>query len=83
MYKRKILTLILLLITAVGGFFTFRFYQVFFFETTTFENESAYVFLPRGADVSQVVESLTPLIQGWAFLSPMLNCKILLIFREL
>lgn len=64
MYKRKILTLILLLITAVGGFFTFRFYQVFFFETTTFENESAYVFLPRGADVSQVVESLTPLIKS-------------------
>ena len=64
MYKRKILTLSLLLITALGGFFTFRFYQVFFFETTTFENESAYLFLPKGADIYQVVESLTPLIKS-------------------
>lgn len=64
MYKRKILTLLLLLITFVGGYFVFRFYQVFFFDNTIFENDSAYVFLSKGDDVQQLVAQLSPLLKS-------------------
>lgn len=64
MYKRKILTLLLLLIAVVGGFFVFRFYQVFFFDNTSFENDTAYVFLSKEAGIQEVVENLGPFLKS-------------------
>lgn len=62
MYKRKILLFITLLIALAGCYFVYTFYRVFFFGNTSFQNEKAYVFVPREATFEELLEEISPLL---------------------
>lgn len=64
MYKRKILVLILLLFALGGMYFTYVFYRVFFQPNTGFNNPMAYVFVPTGAGIDELIDALAPLVKS-------------------
>ena len=45
MHKKKTISIILLIGMALGGYFTYTFYRVFFKPNTAFENLDSYVFI--------------------------------------
>jgi UPF0755 protein len=45
--RKKIILFICLLGVGIGLFFVLRFYQIFFWSNTTFENEYSYIFIDR------------------------------------
>ena len=51
MYRRKIALATVLLTAAVGLYFTYLFYRVFFLPNTAFNNPTSYVFIPTGTDM--------------------------------
>ena len=54
MNRKKIILIICLLGVGIGLFFVFRFYQIFFWSNTTFENEYSYIFI----DSDDTIDSL-------------------------
>jgi len=64
MYKRKIGLAIILIITAIGFYFTYAFYRVFFFPNTSFNNEISYVFIATDSSVNALMENLSPLLKS-------------------
>ena len=64
MYKRKIGLAIILTITAIGFYFTYAFYRVFFFPNTSFNNEISYVFIATDSSVNALMENLSPLLKS-------------------
>ena len=64
MYKRKIGLAILLIITAIGFYFTYTFYRVFFSPNTSFNNATSYVFIATDGSVNALMEDLAPLLDS-------------------
>ena len=64
MYKRKIIVAIVLIIAALGLYFTYTFYRVFFAPNTSFNNATSYVFINTGTKVSSLMEELAPLLKS-------------------
>ena len=54
MNRKKIILFICLLGVGIGLFFVLRFYQIFFWSNTTFENEYSYIFI----DSDDTIDSL-------------------------
>ena len=64
MYRRKIALATVLLIAAVGLYFTYLFYRVFFLPNTTFNNPTSYVFIPTGTDMPALLDELAPVLKS-------------------
>ena len=64
MYRRKLLILLSLLGAGVGLFFVFKFYQLFFWSNTQFENDSSIVFIDRDDTIDSLAFQLTPLLKS-------------------
>ena len=62
MYIKKMLIGVLLLGLLGGGMFAYKVYSSFFTPNTRFNNEEAFVYLPTGATVSELLEQLAPLL---------------------
>lgn len=62
MYRKKIILAIAIIGVVIGGIFTFRFYQVFFFNNTNFEKPSATVFIRSNSTLDSVYTLLKPLL---------------------
>ena len=52
-----------LMIAAVGLYFTYLFYRVFFLPNTAFNNPTSYVFIPTGTDINELLEELKPVLK--------------------
>lgn len=66
MYIKKILLAIAILGLVVLGFFSWQIYNSIFDPNTSFEGETAVIYVPTGADYSLVKDSLTPLVKDLA-----------------
>ena len=64
MQKRKLLILLLLFGTGIGLFFVLRFYQIFFWKNTSFNNEYSFVFIDRDDNIDSLELQLTPLLRS-------------------
>lgn len=64
MYRKKLLILLSLLGAGVGLFFVFKFYQLFFWSNTQFENDSSIVFIDRDDTIDSLAFQLTPLLKS-------------------
>ncbi len=64
MYIRRILTVVAVLGIIALGYFSYYFYNSIFSPNTKFETSREVVFIPTGADFSQVRDSLSPLIEN-------------------
>ena len=64
MYRRKIALATVLLIAAVGLYFTYLFYRVFFLPNTAFNNPTSYVFIPTGTNMPALLEELAPVLNS-------------------
>ena len=64
MYRRKIALATVLLIAAVGLYFTYLFYRVFFLPNTAFNNPTSYVFIPTGTDMPALLDELAPVLKS-------------------
>jgi len=62
MYRRKLLVIVSLLGVGVGLFFVFKFYQLFFWSNTQFENDSSFVFIDRDDTIDSLAVELSPLL---------------------
>ncbi len=62
MYIRKILWLVVLLGLLIGGVFAYKVYDAVFSPNTKFNNEEAYVYIPTGATIEDVLGLLDPLL---------------------
>ncbi|MEM8999922.1 MAG: endolytic transglycosylase MltG [Bacteroidota bacterium] len=63
MYLRRILWATLILGLVVCGYIVFQIYSAIFSPNTKFNNEEAYVFIPSNADLTKVMQLLTPLLK--------------------
>lgn len=64
MYRKKIGALLLLVVSAIGVYFTFLFYQVFFLPNTSFEEPAVELFIPTGTTQTELIAQLTPLVNS-------------------
>lgn len=64
MYKRKIALALVLIIAAFGLYFTYLFYRVFFMPNTAFNNETSYVFIPTGTNITSLLHELEPVLKS-------------------
>ena len=64
MYRRKIIILISLIGIGIGLFFIFRFYQIFFWSNTIFENKNSFVFIDRDDDIDSLTIELKSLLKS-------------------
>ena len=64
MYKRRILLGIVLMISALGLYFTYLFYRVFFLPNTAFNNDISYVFISTGTSINELLEELKPVLKS-------------------
>lgn len=62
MYRKKIISIILLLGMVVGSYFTYTFYRVFFKPNTAFTNSESYVFIGNNFSFQDVVLELENLL---------------------
>ena len=62
MYRNKIISVILLIGMAGGGYFTYTFYRVFFKPNTAFTNSEAFVFIGNNFSFQDVVLELENLL---------------------
>ena len=62
MYRRKIISAIVLLGMFVGLYFTYSFYRVFFKPNTAFTNSESYVFIGNEYSFRDVVNELENLL---------------------
>jgi len=63
-YRKKILTVILLIGLAFGVYFVYMFSKTFFWDNTVFEQKKVYVFINEGDDFNEVKALLTPLLKS-------------------
>ena len=64
MYIKKILLMIVVLGLIVGGVFAYKVYDTIFSPNTVFNNEEAIVFIPTAANINDVKDLLTPLLNN-------------------
>ena len=64
MYRRKIIILISFIGVGIGLFFIFRFYQIFFWSNTIFENKNSFVFIDRDDDIDSLTIELKGLLKS-------------------
>lgn len=64
MYRRKIIILISFIGVGIGLFFIFRFYQIFFWSNTIFENKNSFVFIDRDDDIDSLTIELKSLLKS-------------------
>ncbi len=65
MYLRKIILAVLLIGLLIGGIFVYYVYSAFFAPNTAFENKEAFVYVPSEADMSDLEELLSPLLDDY------------------
>ncbi|WP_297765421.1 endolytic transglycosylase MltG [uncultured Muriicola sp.] len=65
MYLRKIILTVLLIGLLIGGIFVYYVYSAFFSSNTAFQNKEAYVYIPSNANMADLEELLTPLLQDY------------------
>ena len=63
---KKVLWATALLGLVVCGFLAFQIYKAIFLPNTSFNNETAYVFVPSDADFEIVKERVGPLVKTWS-----------------
>ena len=64
MNKRRVLVLSSLLLSIAGLYFIIRFYQVFFWSNTKFNNKYSYVFIDRDDNADSLLNHLKPLLKS-------------------
>mgnify|MGYP001454894374 CR=1 FL=1 len=64
MYRKKLILLISLIGLFVGLIFVIRFYQIFFWSNTNFENDFAYIFIDRDDTIDSLNIKLKPIIKS-------------------
>ena len=64
MNKRRVLVLLSLLLSIVGFYFLIRFYQVFFWSNTKFNNKYSFVFIDRDDNVDSLLTKVKPLLKS-------------------
>ena len=64
MYRRKLIVLISLIGVGFGFFFVFRFYKVFFWNNTQFENDYSFLFIDRDDTIDSLSLQLNPLLKS-------------------
>ena len=64
MYRRKIIILISLIGVVIGLSFIFRFYKIFFWSNTIFENKNSFVFIDRDDDIDSLTIELKSLLKS-------------------
>ena len=63
-YRKKILSIIVLMGLAIGLFFVYLFGKTFFWNNTIFEETKVYVYINEGDDFAKVTSALTPLLKS-------------------
>lgn len=63
-YRNKILSIIVLIGSAIGIYFVFNFYAVFFKDNTRFNNDFSYVFIDRDDSIDSLEHQLMPLLKS-------------------
>ena len=64
MYKRRVIVLLSLILSIIGFYFFIRFYQVFFWSNTKFNNKYSFVFIDRDDNVDSLITELKPLLKS-------------------
>ncbi|MFL2601477.1 MAG: endolytic transglycosylase MltG [Flavobacteriaceae bacterium] len=64
MIKRRVLVLFSLLFIIAGLYFMIRFYKVFFWSNTKFNNKYSYVFIDRDDNLDSLLNHLQPLLKS-------------------
>ena len=64
MNKRRVLVLLSLLLSIVGFYFFIRFYQVFFWSNTKFNNKYSFVFIDRDDNPDSLLTKVKPLLKS-------------------
>ena len=64
MIKRKLLVIISLIGIFTAFFFIIKFYQIFFWSNTSFNNEVSYVFIDRDDNIDSLKTQLLPLLKS-------------------
>ena len=64
MIKRRVSVLFILLFSIAGLYFMIRFYKVFFWSNTKFNNKYSYVFIDRDDNVDSLLNHLQPLLKS-------------------
>ena len=63
-YRKKILTIIVLIGLAFGFYFVYMFSRTFFWDNTIFDQEKVYVFIKEGDNFNEVRVALTPFLKS-------------------
>ena len=63
-YRKKILTIIVLIGLALGFYFVYMFSRTFFWDNTIFDQEKVYVFIKEGDNFNEVRSVLTPFLKS-------------------
>ena len=61
-YRKKILSIIVLMGLTFGLYFVYLFGKTFFWDNTIFEEPKVYVYINDGDDFSKVISTMTPLV---------------------
>ena len=64
MYRKRIVTIIVLMGLGIGVYFMLHFYQIFFWKNTRFENEVSYVFIDTDDTLDSLSIQLEPLLKS-------------------
>lgn len=64
MYKRRVIVLLSLILSIIGFYFLIRFYQVFFWSNTKFNNKYSFVFIDRDDNVDSLLTQLKPILKS-------------------
>ena len=63
-YRKKILTIIVLIGLAFGFYFVYLFSRTFFWDNTIFDQEKVYIFIKEGDNFNKVRAVLTPFLKS-------------------
>jgi UPF0755 protein len=63
-YRKKILSIIVLMGLTFGLYFVYLFGKTFFWDNTIFEEPKVYVYINDGDDFSKVISAMTPLLKS-------------------
>ena len=66
-YRKKILSIIVLMGLAFGTYFVYLFSKTFFWDNTIFEEPKVYVYINEGDDFSKVISTMKPLLKSIAY----------------
>ena len=64
MIKRRVLVLFSLLLSIAGLYFMIRFYKIFFWPNTKFNNKYSFVFIDRDDNVDSLLTKVKPLLKS-------------------